>query len=270
MMMEQFNPLAGPFEENPIGREIKAKVNQQGGGNQPPELTAQPVRRTLPVDKVNPPGKDKYGSKPGEMRIDTDSMRKPLGEPISYKKLEHLRNEYQGEAAVPKAMRKPLGEPISYKKLEHLRNEYQGEAAVPKAMRKPLGEPISYKEGTDYVPKTGTYKLHEGEAVVPKEENMKSGTDHAHAALAGKDGKPKKEIKEMTIRRLHDGKLHVKHTHHHGEHHGEEEQAMDLNQLHDHLDQHLGTPSDGEPQPAGGAAPAPMTAAPSPMPPMQE
>src|ERR1017187_5365921 len=36
---------------------------------------------------------------------------------------------------------------------------------------KPLG---SFKHGTDYVPKTGNYKLHEGEAVTPKEDNPMS------------------------------------------------------------------------------------------------
>ena len=46
------------------------------------------------------------------------------------------------------------------------------------AMTKPLG---SFKDGTNYVPKTGNYKLHEGEAVVPKEENMhKSAMEATH------------------------------------------------------------------------------------------
>src|ERR1035437_8928544 len=40
----------------------------------------------------------------------------------------------------------------------------------------PLGEPLgNYKKGTDYVPKTGNDKLHEGEAVIPKEKNEVAG-----------------------------------------------------------------------------------------------
>lgn len=54
----------------------------------------------------------------------------------------------------------------------------------------------SFKEGTDYVPKTGIYQLHEGEKVVPKEENVSAqssayGDTYLRRKLnAPKDGTP--------------------------------------------------------------------------------
>lgn len=51
----------------------------------------------------------------------------------------------------------------------------------------------SYKKGTDKVPKTGTYKLHEGEAVLTKQENearKKGKKKHLHKIITtrAKDG----------------------------------------------------------------------------------
>jgi hypothetical protein len=240
-------------EAKQLGNELKSKATQATGGNAP-VVTGQPARRTLPVDKVNPVGKGKYGSRPGEVRIpdqDIEDMVRPLGGKA------RIADQFRDQSE-----KKPLD---SYPPLYDCGGRVMDKGGN-------IGK-VNVLDGKHVaaILKVGERVLTpEQNEKYEKDHNMKTGTDHAHAALAGKDGKPKKEIKEMTIRRLHDGKLHVKHTHHHGEHHGEEEQAMDLNQLHDHLDQHLGTPSDGEPQPAGGAAPAPMTAAPSPMPPMQE
>lgn len=129
------------------------------------------------------------------------------------------------------------------------------------SMTKPLG---SFAKGTDYVPKTGQYKLHEGEAVIPKEKNMKTHTDKMKASLSG-DDKPKKEIKEMHVRKSANGKHIVKHVHHTG--HPDEEHVMDsMADLHSHLDAHAGDPNQGEqPAPAadGQEPPAQMTAAPS-------
>lgn len=132
------------------------------------------------------------------------------------------------------------------------------------SMTKPLG---SFAKGTDYVPKTGQYKLHEGEAVIPKEKNMKTHTDKMKASLSG-DDKPKKEIKEIRTRKTHDGHLVHTHIHHSPAHHPDEEHiSADSAQLHQHMDDHSGmAPNDGE-QPAAPAAgqdaPAQLTAAPS-------
>lgn len=50
--------------------------------------------------------------------------------------------------------------------------------------RAALGKNVldSYKKGTNYVPQTGNYKLHEGEAVVPKKDNPAAGFSRAQMA----------------------------------------------------------------------------------------
>lgn len=83
---------------------------------------------------------------------------------------------------------------------------------------KPLA---SYKNGTPYVPKTGVYKLHEGEAVVPKEQNQMDAKT-AMEAITGKKNKPPKKIKEIRTRKSDDGKYVHTHLHHHPEHHADE------------------------------------------------
>jgi hypothetical protein len=70
-------------------------------------------------------------------------------------------------------------------------------------MTKALG---SYKNGTDYVPKTGVYKLHEGEKVVPKEEN-----EHADNPIkeAMENHSPEEKAHfSRAMHKLHGGALH--------------------------------------------------------------
>ena len=134
------------------------------------------------------------------------------------------------------------------------------------SMTKQLG---SYEKGTSHVPKTGIYKLHEGEAVIPKDKNMANTKDKMVTSLSGDDKKkPKKEIKEMVHTKTHNGKHVVVHKHHHPEHHPDETHALeDMSALHQHMEDHAGTPNEGEgPESAPQGAPAPMTAAPSPTP----
>lgn len=131
-------------------------------------------------------------------------------------------------------------------------------------MTKPLG---SFEHGTDHVPHTGVYKLHKGEAVIPKDKNMRDMKDKMVSSLSDEEGKPKKEIKEMHIRKSANGKHIVKHIHHHPAHPDEEHVMNDMAMLHQHMDDHAGEPNEGEAAPAEGSAPTPMTAAPSPMPP---
>lgn len=82
---------------------------------------------------------------------------------------------------------------------------------------KPLG---SFKQGTSHVPQTGMYKLHEGEAVIPKEAN----TMDAKTAMAGITGKakPAKKIHKIVTHKTDDGKLIHTHLHHHPQHHPDE------------------------------------------------
>lgn len=82
---------------------------------------------------------------------------------------------------------------------------------------KPLG---SFKTGTPYVPKTGNYTLHEGEAVVPKEKNTMNASD-AMAGITGK-AKPPKKIHKITTHKSDDGKMIHTHQHHHPAHHPDE------------------------------------------------
>lgn len=125
---------------------------------------------------------------------------------------------------------------------------------------KPLG---SFKTGTDYVPKTGMYKLHKGEAVKTKDENMTDWTK----GITGGGKKPKKEIKRITHTKMHDGKIHTTHEHHHPEHHPDEHFAHDdTAALASHMENHAGTPNDGEAAGAGGDQMAQLTASPSPAP----
>ena len=139
-------------------------------------------------------------------------------------------------------------------------------------MTKPLGMQ-SFEKGTSYVKKTGPAILHKGEAVIAKEKNPMKMKDKAKAVgmeALGDKSKPKKEIKEMVHSKSHNGHHIVVHKHHHPEHHPDETHTLEnMAALHQHMEDHAGTPNDGEgaeSAPQGGA-PAPMTAAPSPMPP---
>ena len=76
--------------------------------------------------------------------------------------------------------------------------------------------------------------------------------------------KPKKEIKEMVHTKSDNGKHIVTHRHHRPDHHRDETHVFDnAAQVADHIENHAGTPNEGEAAPAGGA-PTPMTPAPSP------
>lgn len=96
---------------------------------------------------------------------------------------------------------------------------------------KPLG---SFKHGTDYVPKTGIYKLHEGEGVTPKEENTMNAVD-AMAGLASK-AKPPKKIHKITTHKTDDGKMIHTHQHHHPSHHPDETHVSNnIGEANDHM-----------------------------------
>ena len=125
-------------------------------------------------------------------------------------------------------------------------------------MVRPLG---SLKKGTPSVPKTGIYKLHEGEKVTPEKDNPDSKKgDHMatpYDMITAGSKKPKKEIKEMVHSKSHNGKHIVTHKHHSPTHHPDETHVFeDMQGVHDHMDAHD----------AGTDGAAPITAAPSPMP----
>jgi hypothetical protein len=110
----------------------------------------------------------------------------------------------------------------------------------------------SHKNGTDFVPHTGPALLHKGEAVLKKEDADKYREAKMHGAyegaaeeLAGTQ-KPKKEIDHIKIRKAKSGGHIVTHKHTHPMHPDEEHVVSNMEALHDHLEDHLGEPNDGE------------------------
>lgn len=114
-----------------------------------------------------------------------------------------------------------------------------------KDMTKPLG---SYKKGTSSVPKTGNYKLHKDEAVIPAEK-AKNNMDAVKDIMGGAaEEKPVKEVSHIKIRKGHGGKGRiVEHHHTRPEHHPMEEHVMaNQDEMMDHVMQHMGEPNPGE------------------------
>lgn len=145
---------------------------------------------------------------------------------------------------------------------DYLKNQYQEAKdilGVGQSSNKPAAKP-SYKKGTDYVPKTGDAKLHEGEAVLKKEDAdkyraMKAAGDE----LGGSESKPKKEIKHIVTKKAKSGGYIHEHHHTKPEHHPVEEHvSKDQDAMVDHMLQHLGTPNEGEEEAeaAGGGSPS--------------
>jgi hypothetical protein len=85
----------------------------------------------------------------------------------------------------------------------------------------------------------------------------------AHA-LGAKDAAPKKEIREISVRKSHNGGHIIKHKHHHPDHHPDEEHTTHGDKaMAAHMLANAGTPSpDAAADPAAAGAP-PMTAAPT-------
>jgi len=112
-------------------------------------------------------------------------------------------------------------------------------------MTKPLGQ--MHDGGT--VPKTGPYIMKKDEHVLTPENHskLKSAMALAHDALSGpaQEG-PKKVIKAMHIRKASDGSHVIEHHHLDYSHPMEEHTAKNMDELHDHLEQHWGSPNDGE------------------------
>lgn len=106
-------------------------------------------------------------------------------------------------------------------------------------------EHMSFKKGTTSVPKTGMALVHEGEAVVPEEENPMSQKTWADAVKSGK--KPKKELAHMVVTPHKNGSHTVMHHHTHPDHHPAEPHGVtNMQDLHDHMEEHMGSPNSGE------------------------
>jgi hypothetical protein len=130
------------------------------------------------------------------------------------------RSEMSGNvppSAKPKAEPDRPQRPVPYTEADKPKGWKRISDSDLKDMTKPLG---SLKHGTSHVPKTGVYKLHEGEAVIPKEKNTMNASD-AMAGITGK-AKPPKKIHKITTHKSDDGKMIHTHQHHHPAHHPDE------------------------------------------------
>ena len=142
----------------------------------------------------------------------------------------------RGESDAPAAPAAPAPKPAPKTDSGQRYGDRPGEKRidVTEAM-KPLG---SFKTGTPYVPKTGVYKLHEGEAVVSKEKNIMNAAD-AMAGITGK-AKPPKKIKTIEHKKTDDGKTVHTHRHHFPEHHPEETHVSNNDkELAAHMAEHM-------------------------------
>jgi hypothetical protein len=143
--------------------------------------------------------------------------------------------------------------------------------------------PVFHK-GTNNVPHTGPALLEKGEAVLNKHDaaQMRKGQGMAKSkamesaanALSGgkKEGKPKKELAEMHIKRAANGGHIITHHHTAPEHHPKEEHTTKGDdELAQHVMQNMGDQNPGEADadagqsgipPQAGASAAPPAAAP--------
>ena len=109
----------------------------------------------------------------------------------------------------------------------------------------PLG---SYEKGTSHVPKTGIYKLHEGEAVIPKEKNpMHHMMEHLKSELGTPADKvPAKKLKHIVTRKAGEGHVH-EHHYTHPDHHAPTEHATHgTDGMINHMMEHMSEPNPGE------------------------
>jgi len=157
----------------------------------------------------------------------TENLGKELGAKADM--MSQARTALSGDAAPAAApVHRPAPKTDSGRRYGMGRGEQRMD--VREAMR-PLG---SFKTGTDYVPKTGLYKLHEGEAVKTKEENAMDATT-AMAGITGK-AKPAKKIHKITTHKTDDGKLIHTHMHHHPSHHPDETHVSNnMQEAQDHM-----------------------------------
>ena len=131
----------------------------------------------------------------------------------------------------------------------------------PKApVGKDAAKPNTYKDG-GVVEKTGLAKVHEGERVLTKEQQMGHGMyDMAKEGMAGGEEKPKKEISHITVRKAKNGHI-IEHHHTHPSHKMEEHVAKDKMSMLQHLADHTPDDASTTPAPEPAAAQGPLSEA---------
>lgn len=95
---------------------------------------------------------------------------------------------------------------------------------------------------------------------------MSDWKDAVTEHMGGSSEKPKKEIREISVKKSHNGGHVITHKHHRPDHHPDETHTTKGDdEMAEHMLQHAGTPNPGEAPDASMQGAAPMTAAPSPM-----
>lgn len=180
--------------------------------------------------------------------IPKDTQGEGMGKELSEKanQVSNARRAINPASEAPKAA--PIGAPAHMTPAQGPFGSQPGEKRIDvTSYQKPLGQ--MHKGGT--VPKTGPYVLKKDEKVLTGDQHgqLKSALSLASSALshdADEPQEPKKEIKAMHIRKASDGSHVIEHHHVHFSHPMEEHTAKNMDELHDHLEQHWGAPNDGE------------------------
>lgn len=159
------------------------------------------------------------------------------------------RNQMAQEALQPSTPRPaaPVKRaPVSWEKAQGAAAP-AGEKPAYKMAQDILANPKSYKDGGE-VKKTGLAMVHKGEHVVTPEQkmHMKHAMGLASDVLGGDEPTPKKEVKEMRIRKGASGGHIVHHIHSHFSHPDEEHVTTGTDHLMDHVMEHMTDPDEGE------------------------
>jgi hypothetical protein len=192
---------------------------------------------------------------------DPESKSTPIGTELA----EKVKMRQEADKALaptsPLNTLKPVAEPVKaipappakWEKVHPGNKAPTGREALDKMNAKYPGLPKMHTGGT--VPKTGPYEMKEGEHVLTpeKHEKLKHAMGLAASALSHDPAEekepelPKKEVREMHMRKGANGGFIVKHLHVHAHLHPEEEHVhSNMDGVHDHLEQHWGEPNDGE------------------------
>jgi hypothetical protein len=193
-------------------------------------MAGNPIQSLLPKDPTSTPIGTELNERAKMQQSAVDAL-KPTGAPAP-----------KGTAM------KPVNSPMDKTKSQGPYGSGKGEKRIDvKDMVKPLGQ--MHDGGT--VPKTGPYIMKEGEKVLTQGDHakLKSAMGLAHSVLADApdaEVQPPKVIRAMHIRKASDGSHVIEHHHVNFSHPMEEHTAKNMDELHDHLEQHWGEPNDGE------------------------
>jgi hypothetical protein len=269
-MPQQPEPMAQ------LGTELAARAQMNAAGNaalqmdKPKNNLAKPVENS-PKDRINPNAR--YGDRPGEERIDTSTMTKPLP-------------SQKGAALYDKGGVVKVAKPTPPIKQAPIKVEIdtgKPSSSLPALPQYPTpGKLPLYDKGGKVNINDGKHQLailKDGERVLTqkqaKEYDMHNPMDAAKDAMTmhEKHAKSGKKLKEIRTRKGENGGyIHEHHHHapHHMPEHMEEHVSPDQDAMASHMMEHMGEPNPGEaeadagqhgiPDGTPGAPPAPAAA----------